>query len=72
MNQLIEGQVGNYCFGNDVTLADVFLVPQMSVSAERFDIDISTYKNLHKAFMNAKDLPAFVKARPEQQPDFQP
>jgi hypothetical protein len=22
--------------------------------------------------MNAKDLPAFVKARPEQQPDFQP
>jgi maleylpyruvate isomerase len=58
-----------YCFGNTVTLADVFLVP-MAYNALRFDYDL---EQLHPKVMSVYNtcnrLPAFVAARPENQPD---
>ncbi len=70
----IEAQVrrssgdGRYCFGNSVTLADVYLVPQM-FNARRFNCDVKPYPTLVKVCAHLEQLPAFAAARPEVQPD---
>jgi maleylacetoacetate isomerase len=57
-----------HCYGGQVTLADVCLVPQM-YNARRFGVDVSAYPRLVAACAHLETLPAFVAARPENQPD---
>ena len=70
----IEAQVrrssgdGRYCFGTSVTLADVYLVPQM-FNARRFNCDVKPYPTLVRVCAHLEQLPAFAAARPEVQPD---
>lgn len=59
---------GNHCFGREVTLADVCLVPQM-FNARRFKCDLSPYPALRQVAAFLERLPPFMAARPEQQPD---
>jgi maleylacetoacetate isomerase len=59
---------GQYCFGNDVSLADVLLVPQM-YNARRFKCDLTPFPTLVKISAHLEQLPAFAAARPEVQPD---
>ncbi len=64
---LIAGNAGPYCFGDKVTLADVLLVPQLG-NARRFGakFDFGRIMEIEAACM---ELPAFVAAMPERQPD---
>jgi maleylacetoacetate isomerase len=57
-----------YLFGEAVTMADLCLVPQL-YNARRFAIDLSLYPKLTAIEANLLALPAFEKARPENQPD---
>ena len=57
-----------YCFGSQVTLADVFLAPQM-FNARRFAVDVTPYPRLVAICAHLEALPAFIAARPDQQPD---
>ena len=57
-----------FCFGSQVTLADVCLVPQM-YNARRFGVDVSPYPRLAAICAHAEAMPAFAAARPEAQPD---
>ena len=57
-----------FCFGNQPSIADIFLVPQI-FSANRFNIDISKLSNLQKVFENCNQLEAFKNAHPSNQPD---
>jgi maleylpyruvate isomerase len=59
---------GDFLVGNDVTIADVFLAPQL-YSSRRFQVDLSPYPTLLRAEKNAMQLPAFQKAHADQQPD---
>lgn len=59
-----------YCFGQDPTLADVCLVPQLA-NARRFDCDLSAFPTLVRIDEQCRQLPAFQQAAPEQQPDFE-
>ena len=59
---------GRHCYGADVTLADVCLVPQM-YNARRFKVDVSAYPTLVAICAHLEALPAFAAARPELQPD---
>jgi maleylacetoacetate isomerase len=59
---------GRHCYGLSVTLADVFLVPQM-YNARRFKVDVAAYPRLVAISAHLEDLPAFAAARPEAQPD---
>lgn len=59
---------GKYCLGDNVTLADVFLVPQL-LNAERFKLDLSKYPTLNRVKTNLNLLPAFQKAHPFKQID---
>jgi maleylacetoacetate isomerase len=61
-----DGQL--YCYGSQVTLADVCLVPQM-YNARRFNVELSPYPRLVSICRHLEALPAFAAARPEAQPD---
>jgi maleylacetoacetate isomerase len=62
------GGLRQFCYGTQVTLADVCLVPQM-YNARRFDVDLAAYPNLVAINDHLEQLPAFAAARPEAQPD---
>jgi maleylpyruvate isomerase len=51
-----------------VTLADVFLVPQV-YNARRFRCDLAPYPTLVGISRHLESLPAFAAAAPEVQPD---
>ena len=59
---------GSFCHGDSPTFADICLVPQMT-NARRVQLDLSPYPTLLKIEEAAYRLPAFVAARPENQPD---
>jgi len=59
---------GKHCFGSEVTMADVFLVPQV-YNARRFKCDVTPYPTLVAISAFLETLPPFAAARPEVQPD---
>jgi maleylacetoacetate isomerase len=63
-----DGATGRFCHGEQPTLADVCLVPQMA-NARRFDIDLSPYPTLVRIEAACNALPAFANAAPARQPD---
>ena len=61
---------GTFLLGDAVTLADVYLVPQL-YAARRFSVDLNAYPTLLRAEAACAALPAFVAAHPDQQPERQ-
>jgi maleylacetoacetate isomerase len=59
---------GDFCHGDAPTLADICLVPQLT-NARRIQMDLASYPTLLRIEEAAYRLPAFVAARPENQPD---
>ncbi len=59
---------GPYCFGSEVTLADVYLVPQVA-NARRLKVALDKFPKIVAADAALLKIPAFDKARPENQPD---
>lgn len=68
IEKVITPYAGSYCFGNNITAADAFLIPQL-FSAQRFNIDITHYKLLSKINENCLAHEAFKKAHPYRQID---
>ena len=59
---------GRHCYGDGVTLADVFLVPQV-YNARRFSVDLAPFPRLAAVSAHLEGLAPFAAARPEVQPD---
>jgi maleylacetoacetate isomerase len=59
---------GLCCHGDTPTIADIFLMPQL-MAARRRGADLSPYKTLLAIEAHCAELPAFIKAHPENQPD---
>ena len=59
---------GRHCFGSQVTLADVCLLPQV-FNARRVALDLAPWPKLAAVAQHLEALPAFAAARPEAQPD---
>ncbi len=66
----IEKHNNNYdfCLSDEPGIADLFLVPQL-YNARRFGCDTSSFRNLTRIENHCLELPAFVNASPENQPD---
>lgn len=66
----IEQQItaSPYCYGDSVSLADVFLVPQV-FNAERFGMNLDPYPKIVGVAATCNRLDAFVEAHPSRQPD---
>ncbi len=59
---------GRYCHGDQVSMADVLLVPQV-FNARRFDCDLSEMPTVLRIVEACSALEAFAKAEPARQPD---
>lgn len=71
LEQLLMTTAGVYSVGNEVTLADCMLVPQV-YNARRFNIALDDYPTINRIVANCEQLQAFIKAAPANQPDAQP
>jgi maleylpyruvate isomerase len=68
LEALASETAGMYTFGNEPTLADACLVPQL-YNARRFGIDVADYPTLAAVEAACQELPAFKEAHPDVQPD---
>jgi maleylpyruvate isomerase len=59
---------GPFCFGDQPTLADICLVPQV-FNARRFKVPVDHLPKILRVEAACQALPAFAAARPEAQPD---
>ena len=70
LERLLAGDraTGAFCHGDQPTLADIALVPQV-VNAERYRLDLAPYPTIARIFATCMTLDAFAAAHPERQPD---
>ncbi len=59
---------GQFCFGDQPSLADCCLIPQV-YNAKRFNIDLSDFPKIESIYTHCNSLDAFQKAAPEAQLD---
>jgi maleylacetoacetate isomerase len=57
-----------YCFGAQLTLADIYLIPQV-YNALRFEVDMTLFPKIMNTYQNCNQIDAFIKAKPEHQLD---
>lgn len=63
-----DGRTGKLCFGDEPTLADACLIPQV-FNAQRFNVDTSKYPTIQRIYDHAMQTDAFARAAPGVQPD---
>lgn len=70
LEKMLEKTAGKYCFGDEITMADLFLVPQV-YNANRFKVEMSKFPNIVRINNELETIAAFKSAHPDQQPDAQ-
>ena len=68
LEAVCASHAGEYLMGDDVTMADVCLVPQV-YNANRFKVDMNQFPTLLRVHEGLQALPPFHDTRPEGQPD---
>ena len=58
----------SFCFGDELSLADLFLIPQI-YNAKRFEVNMEVFPVLERINQHCLKISAFQKALPENQPD---
>jgi maleylpyruvate isomerase len=71
LEEVVRDGAGRFCHGDEVTLADLFVVPQL-YGARRFGVDVARFPTLLRVEASCATLPAFQAALPERQPDAPP
>jgi maleylacetoacetate isomerase len=66
LETMAKAGAGRFLFGDEPTIADVCLVPQL-FNARRFNVPLDDYSTLLRADENASQLDAFAAAHPDQQ-----
>jgi len=64
----LQASAGKYCFGDTLSMADCYLVPQL-YSLRRFEIDETPYPVCVRVDAELAKLPAFQAAHAHNQPD---
>lgn len=59
---------GDFCFGDNITLADLCLVPQV-YNAERFNVDMTPFPSIVRVNAHCLTQQVFIDAIPENQHD---
>jgi maleylpyruvate isomerase len=62
------GRAGRFCLGDQVTLADICLVPHLVTAGMLYELDLRPYPTCERIFGNAMRLDAFAKTQPRLQP----
>ncbi len=64
----INHQAGTYCFGHELTIADMALIPQC-YNAERFGVNLQQTPNIHRIYKTCLKLKACQETAPENYQD---
>jgi len=70
LEQRLSVSAGQYCYGDEVSIADLCLVPQV-YNALRFNVNMEAYPIINRVYHHCQQLAAFALAAPEQQADAQ-
>lgn len=65
-----SSETGRFCHGDNVTMADICLVPQV-INARNFDLDMTPFPTLQRISDAALAMPEFERAMPSNQKDFE-
>ncbi|XP_023557981.1 maleylacetoacetate isomerase isoform X1 [Octodon degus] len=68
LEQILQGTAGKFCVGDEVSMADLCLVPQVA-NAERFKVDLNPYPTINRINKTLLALEAFQVSHPCRQPD---
>ncbi|XP_020841839.1 maleylacetoacetate isomerase isoform X2 [Phascolarctos cinereus] len=71
LEQVLQSTAGKYCVGNEISMADLCLVPQVA-NAERFKVDLSPYPIINRINKTLLTMEAFQVSHPSRQPDTPP
>jgi len=71
LEALASERAGRFLVGDQLTLADVCLVPQLFM-ARRFGVDVEPFTTLRRVEEECRGLPAFERTHPTHQPDAEP
>ncbi|CAH9099698.1 unnamed protein product [Cuscuta europaea] len=72
LEALLKSHAGKYATGDEIYLADLFLVPQIYGAVNRFKMDMNEFPILSRLYEAYKEVPAIQNAMPEKQPDASP
>ncbi|XP_077395673.1 maleylacetoacetate isomerase isoform X3 [Festucalex cinctus] len=68
LEPLLKQTAGKYCVGDEISMADICLVPQV-YNAERFNVDMSLYPTIQRLNQTLVKIDAFQTSHPSRQPD---
>lgn len=68
IEEMLKSTSGKYCVGDEITIADCCLVPQV-YSAVRFKVNLDDCPNVRRINSELEKLDAFKVAHPSKQPD---
>ncbi|XP_035184261.1 maleylacetoacetate isomerase isoform X1 [Oxyura jamaicensis] len=68
LEQVLQQTSGRYCVGDEVSMADLCLVPQVA-NAERFNVDLGPFPTITRINKALLELEAFKVSHPSRQPD---
>ncbi|CAI5764306.1 maleylacetoacetate isomerase isoform X1 [Podarcis lilfordi] len=68
LEQILHETAGRYCVGDEVTMADLCLVPQV-FNAGRFKVDLTPFPTINRINKALLELEAFQTSHPSRQPD---
>lgn len=68
LEQMLKKTAGQFCVGDDITLADVCLIPQL-YGCRRFGVDVSQFPLCLRIEKACEALPAFAAAHADKQID---
>lgn len=70
LEKFLKEKAGKFSFGDSLTMADLFVVPQI-YNAERFNVSLENLPVLSRVNKECLKLESFQKAHPDNQPDSQ-
>ncbi|KAM9201928.1 maleylacetoacetate isomerase isoform 2-T3 [Dugong dugon] len=71
LEKILQSTAGKYCVGDEVSMADLCLVPQVA-NAERFKVELTSYPTISRINKMLLALEAFQVTHPCRQPDTPP
>ncbi|EGR26969.1 maleylacetoacetate isomerase, putative [Ichthyophthirius multifiliis] len=69
LEQILKENKGLYCFGDQISLADIYFIPQVQGVVDRFQFDLSPFPNIKEVYENLKNIQEFIDASPAKQID---
>lgn len=67
LEAMLKDCAGTFCFGDEPTLADICLVPQV-YNAKRYEVDLGPFPTIRTINDRCQEIEAFAKAAPQHQP----